>query len=417
MHMSTVIAFGLFGLVQGPPLQGSWWERTDPSRAPQLSAGCLMARSDLSSGTVQWVIPAISTACARARGFLGTLPLRNKTCVDADLFQFQRDYSDTVRLRRGFDVRSRPVIFGHGALGTGLFACVEGIEAQRFVEQLGAEVFAMQSDACFGSDLPPWARAGLSAHFELGGQSTPGTAGMRTPAAVVQLRAALGGQSRIALSDLLARDRRRWESAAAGGEDASAAAIESWALVEFLLSGASGNWGRCFQQMLRLLASGANGDTAFNDAFGTGETVAQALDADWQKWCTALAPDPAAETADRLEFLAAGLRELARRGETVVEFERLHQRLGEIDFRHRVERGPSGRELAAADQANFKPAGGSGSFELVPPRKPLTRRRSGDAPQAPPALRTHDTQPELSIEWVSAPEEGQWTWLLRASRE
>lgn len=415
MPATAIAAVCLSGLLQGPPLQRSWWDRTDPASVGLVNADCLSARSDLPADVIQWVAPAIGTACARAGGFLGDLPLRSKPCTDADLFQFQRDYTDTVRLRRGFDVRSRAVVFGHGAQGTGLFACVEGVEAQRFVEQLAGEVFAMQSDARFGSDLPAWARAGLAAHFELGGDSTVGAGAMRTPAVVEQLRAALSGSAQIALTDLLARDRRRWGSAIAGSEDAMVAAVESWALVEFLLSPASGNWRGCFQQMLRLLASGASGETAFTDAFGKRESVAPALEADWQKWCASLVPDPVAETADRLEFLAAGTRELIRRGESVGEFARLHDRLREIDFRWRVERGPAARELAAADDANFKPAGGTGSFELVPPRKPLNRRRDSEGPVVPPVIHTRDTQPELSIEWVRAAEAGQWTWLVRAA--
>ncbi len=279
----------------------------------------------------------------------------------------------------------------------GLAIFIEGRDPDDYLSTLRHEGFHQFASARIGRGLPVWANEGMAEYFSeaivVDGKLTPGQV---PPQKIGVVRQAVESGKSMSLEQLLNMPHAEWNFRVQSGR-ADLQYPQSWTVVHFLVHG-SPRFQKSFVAYLMQIAKGQNPDKAYETAFGKNSY--NAFEKAWAEYVNELEPNPEVEAASRLQFLATGLKFLARNGAAVDSLDNLKAALRTINFRYRVRYG-SGLtdELDAKDDKWFE-APNSGD-----PKKPTTLEMGpaeGDVPL--PTLVVKGLKFTVMLKWGKGPD-------------
>lgn len=152
---------------------------------------------------------------------------------------------------------------------------------------------------------------------------------------------------------------------------------QAWSLVHFFIFHDHRRHEKDFLEFLLLLNRGVECKMAFVEAFGTPDF--QAIEEKWKKYVRSTPTTDYRQTAMRLEFLAAGMKELYARDIRPVSIEELKSALREIHFEYTPTLFNQSQTLSARQNVVFEVPGQGGAvaplFVLADTRgRPVDKR-------------------------------------------
>ena len=274
--------------------------------------------------------------------------------------------------------------------------------------------------------MPPWVNEGIAELFERAVVLDDGILlGDVDRGSLRLLRDAAQGNRLIPFDRMFKMDSDDWQDHVTAGRGALNYA-QAWAVVHFLIYGEGGRFVPTFERFLVLMNRGLSSQAAFQQAFGMHH-LGPFADR-WLAYLWTLEATDLAGTITRLEYLAAGLLDLAEAGNEPETMAALKTALKENEFRYETSRfGIKGR-LSFDNDAVFKPAGeagdrGAATFVLSenrPPRGRSTARPKpgADGPVLPArAVFTRGLAPlDLGVIWGIDRRSGERSWQLITDR-
>ncbi len=424
--------------VEGAALERVRGEGTDPRLAVAWERGSYVMesrsyvlRSDLERAVTERLAAHLDRMSDEYAALMsGLRERRSGRRLQVYLFRDQECYRSTLDLR-----------FDADGAGTGGMTVRDGTEitlaawqGDRPVELLERtlrhEGFHQFKEIYF-PNMPPWANEGLAEVFEAAVVLEDGIVLGEVPAEwlrTVRDAAAAGGLPPLA--ELFEVDAERWQDHVNAGRGAVPYA-QAWSVVHFLVFGEERRYLPSFERFLVLMNRGLSWRSAFQQAMGLRDLGP--MGERWRAYVAGLEPTDLEGTIARLEFLAAGLLELAAGGREPASLEELRAALRENGFSYQTGRFGIRRRLAAGDDSVFAVPGGAGgaggaggssaaSFVL----RDGGERREGGAvtgpggagvagPRAVPrrVVATQGLRPvEFRITWEAAPPGDPPKWLL-----
>ena len=291
---------------------------------------------------------------AYARLFSG-LKARRPKSLDLYLFSNQRDYN-RVLLRKFKAV-------GVGSWGmaitrsgeTSLVAWQGDYSLTDMESVLQHEGFHQFARYLFPK-LPSWANEGLAEVFQRGveidGQIVLGEV---PPSDLLMLAKATKERQFRSFAQFFTMDQRVWNQHVQYGQ-ANTNYLQAWCLVHFFLYADESKYQPAFIDFLVGLNRELPWEEAFVRAFGTPNFAA--MEEKWLAYLRQIQPADYRETIRRLDFLAAGMKELHGREVYPLSLAELQSELEEIDFAHTNELFQQAREIRADDEAAYRVAAG-----------------------------------------------------------
>jgi hypothetical protein len=155
--------------------------------------------------------------------------------------------------------------------------------------------------------------------------------GQVPPNRLHRMKQRLENKEHIPLEELLGLSNEQWR-ARLQSENGPVQYDQAWSIVHFLVNGDQ-RYRRAFLQYLGAVAQGASHRQAYQKAFGGGSY--DAFERAWRQYMLELEPTPAKIAAERLRFLAHGIKMLHEDGKTIESVEQLKEALRRIRFRVR----------------------------------------------------------------------------------
>jgi hypothetical protein len=368
-----------------------WWYR-----ARQAEVGHYWIKTDLPAGEADALARHLNLMYEQYVGRLASLPARAPTPLNVLLFADRLDYEETLRRRYGLDAEGTGGLFFVKPAGTALALWTGGLPPRRVLHVLQHEGFHQFAYSRFGRDLPRWVNEGLA---ELFGASVmvDGSLliGQVSARALDDVRSSIELGTSVPFDTMLVMTPAQWSEALAA-DGAAGLYAQSWSMVHFLVYGEGGRYQAAFERYLRLINAGYRSREAFVRAFDTEDFGP--FERRWQQYVTNASPDSFVTALERLEFLAAGARELARREVFPESLAELRAGLEEIDFTFALHEH-AGPIVLRTDSRMFAipPTGSSreGGYEPVfVVSRPDLRR------PAPSVIETRYLKPrELAVRW------------------
>jgi hypothetical protein len=218
------------------------------------------------------------------------------------------------------------------------------------------------------------------------------------------VKQALDAGRTVPFARMLAMTADAWNENVRSG-DGGLQYLQAWSMVQFLCWAENGRHRESFDRYIAAIHSGIPSVRAFTEAFRTNDP--DQFERAWRAWAAEQKASPFGTAAERLTFLAEGMKSLSAEGVAVEGFDDLISKLRERDFSTEVTiHGRSERMRADASILEIPRAGladASPVFELLPSRKPPTTRtekeREGTTP-LPPEVTTRGLAPrELVLRW------------------
>jgi len=289
----------------------------------------------------------LDAVCAAYRNGLSMLPEQRTMKMDAWVFRNRSDYNQTIR---GF--------YGRPENSVGMFIPSRGVTAvtvnnswDSFEATAKHEAFHQFASTRFPHGIPAWLSEGLAEYFEhsayingalINGQVSNGT--------LQALQNDIQSNNCIPFIELMRMSQSTWNQNLFEGNGAIQYR-QSWAMVHFLIHAENGRYASSFDQFLLQIARGINHETAFVEVFGTNDLVS--FQNAWVVYVNQLLPSSAMLAAHRLNFLAAGMKELMSRERSVQSINGLRASLQTIAFKTTLNVNYKEYNFDANDQNNY----------------------------------------------------------------
>jgi hypothetical protein len=215
-----------------------------------------------------------------------------------------------------------------------------------------------------GGALPIWANEGLAEYFGdallVRGRFVTG---LVDPSRLAFVKAAIKADKAIPFNAMIGMSSRQWSfNVASGSPIGHLQYAQAWSMVHFLVH-AKPAYQQAFMRYLQQIKLGRPSEAAFEKAFGS--TDYEPFEEAWREYILALEPDELTTAAERLTFLAQGLKMLAAKQKTVDSIESLKTQLQEVNFRIQRRSHIAVQEFKASDASLFEA-----------PQDPKSRRKS-----------------------------------------
>lgn len=224
------------------------------------------------------------------------------------LLNDQRGYAELLAAR-GIDATGTAGMFFRRRGESAMAGYVHGASYMHTLRTLQHEGFHQFASEQLGDGLPRWLDEGLAGYFEHSILTrTRFITGLVPAERADYLHAAARAGELLPLAELFALTPTDWTGRVRSGHGSVRAMYwQSWSVVHFLMHADRGRHEGAFRRMLTELAGGASYAQAERTAFGAGGIAA--LEQRWLRYVREeIVPDQLATTADRLEFIAAGMR-------------------------------------------------------------------------------------------------------------
>jgi hypothetical protein len=394
-----------------------WWERSWESTSEHY-----WIKTDLPRDEARTIARHLDRMYEEFSRRLASLPARAPVGLNVYVFSNQRDYELTLRARFGVNAAGSGGMFFVTGPHHGLALWTEGLSDGRLRHVLQHEGFHQFAWSRFGGDLPNWVNEGLAEFFGLsvlaGDALIVGQAHQRT---LDRLKDVVEREAYLSFEDVVGMPNELWMRRVNDGE-ATLLYEQAWSMVHFLVYGDGGRYTAAFERYLRLINGGLPSAEAFRRAFDTTET--QAFEERWKQFIIAAQPSAFVTALERIEFLAEGALELAKRGIYPESLDGLKAELAAIDFSHEFFGHSRLVTLKAADDENYRIPLDLRSpeppiFEVQRPdfRRMLLRERKLEQEHPSPSIIvTRHVEPrELSIEWRrNRDDPASFTYQIRA---
>ena len=385
--------------------RGPWWDRS-----AEAKVGYYWIKTDLPADEANDLARQINVMHAEYSKRLASLPQRVPSPLNVLIFKSRDDYLETLRTRFGVNAAGSGGMFFVNPSGSGLAFWTEALSERRVHHVMQHEGFHQFAYSRFGGDLPLWVNEGLAEFF---GESVivgrKLVIGQSNPRVINRVKQAIERGSHVPFSQMLSMTSERWGEALRSGT-AGVHYSQAWSMVHFLVYGDNGKYVEAFERYLRFLNGGLPSENAFVRAFG--DDIA-AFERRWTEYAIAARPSAFLAALERIEFLAEGALELARRGVHPESLEALRDAMREIEFVYLVRKHGLDVKLRADDDAVFTiPAGeltGEPPIFIVSKADPgrLSRRERflEKTDPSPPAIATEHLRPNvLSVRWHRNPD-------------
>ena len=213
-------------------------------------------------------------------------------------------------------------------------------------------------------------------------------------------------------------DQRVWNQHVQYGQ-ANTNYLQAWCLVHFFLYADGAKYQPAFMDFL----VGLNRELPWQDAFvrAYGSPDFEAMEERWLAYIDELQPADYRETILRLDFLAAGMKQLNEQEIYPLTIAELQAELEKIDFRHDSNLFDKPREMRASDESLFRAAAGKSrtsqtTFRLVdakgkpvesPADEKAKARLNSRLARRPLQIVTVGLEPRnLVVEWTRAGKKG-----------
>lgn len=380
----------------------SWLERAAVGRSRHY-----VIHSDLPADEVREYARHLDIVYQAYLKRLGSLRQRGPQSLNVYLFAKRQDYLDTLQSAFGVNGAGSGGMFFVNSRGNGLAIWTEGLPRRRVEHVMQHEGFHQVAHALFGGDLPVWANEGLAEFFgEAVVVGNDMVIGQINPRTLQRLRDAIEKNEYIPFRTMLSMTGETWNAAVTGGS-AQLQYQQAWSMVQFLVYGDNGRYQGAFEKYLHAINAGYRSYDAWVRAFGDDNLTS--FEARWRDYILRVKPTAFITALERIEFLAAGMQELTRRGTTANTLDTLRDELRAIDFAYNVQSHGFRVTHRASDDALFEipmddlarvqPAF---TVERKPRRLPTLRERRLEEQHPTPAdiftagLKPHD----LRVMWV-----------------
>jgi len=270
------------------------------------------------------------------------------------LFDSARTYQSTLA-GKGIDATGTGGMFFVRDGESGLATYVDDRSHNQMIATLQHEGFHQFAYMRIGTNLPSWANEGLAEYFGdallVQGKFALGQVDGRRLATV---RKAIEDGHAFGFGELLNMSDEQWLAYVnAGHIRAHLMYDQSWAIVHFLVHGDQGRFQPAFMNYLREINKGRNSAQAFEAAFGSNDYAP--FEQAWKRYIADLEADSLTLANERVSFLAAGMRWLARHGESAESLDELQRRLQANRYWMSVGSHGITRRMKASDDTNFQP--------------------------------------------------------------
>jgi hypothetical protein len=236
----------------------------------------------------------------------------------------------------------------------GLATFEEGQTRRRMLGVLQHEGFHQFAYVRIAENLPIWVNEGLAEYFEQAVLvRTRFRIGQASRTKIERLQAAIEDDKTFTFEHMLSMTPREWASRVSGGDERAVTMYDqAWSMVHFLVHARNGRFAGMFEEYLRALSQGLQGEQAFERAFETDDIGS--FEAAWEDYVAEMEPDPLSTVIENLEALAPMILELDARGERPRTVDGLRRALEESGIV--VRRFDAGlmREVRADDPALFE---------------------------------------------------------------
>ncbi len=390
-----------------PVAQMPWW-----SRAAEATVGHYRIRTDLPADRANELARHLNIMYEEFSRRLASLPARAPAVMNVLLFANAIDYLETLQFRYGIDAAGTGGMFFVNPSGSALAIWVGDLPRRRIDHVLQHEGFHQFAWSRFGTDLPLWVNEGLAEFF--GNAIVVGRSvmiGQASAQVVEDVAALIEHGSAIAFADMLSMSSEQWSAAVRAG-DAAGLYHQSWSMVQFLVYGDGGRYLGSFERYLRLLNAGFPSETAFARAFQTDDVAG--FEKRWTLYAASARPSGFLTALQRIEFLAEGARELARRGTVPGSLAELRASLEATAFRHSHSRHALALDLRTTPAMFEIPWIGDDQFEQRPVfvvsrpklhQLPRRERPLEELSPTPASIETVFLKPrDLSVRWIRDPD-------------
>ncbi len=410
--IGAVAALHIAGTVLGAqhvaqvPL-GPWWSRT-----AEVRVGHYWIRTDLPAERANALARHFNTMYDEFSRRLASLPARAPAPMKVLLFENSIDYLETLRFKYGIDATGTGGMFFVKPSGTALALWVGDLPTRRIEHVIQHEGFHQFAWSRFGGDLPLWVNEGLAEFFGnavvVGRSVVIGQASARV---VQDVKGLIERDATVEFSKMLAMSSEQWFDAVRDGR-AAALYHQAWSMVQFLIYGDGGRYATAFERYLKLINRGVLSQDAFVRAFETDDI--DAFENRWRQYAASARPSGFLTALERMEFLAEGARELARRGAVVGSLDELREALAAIPFSYSYGRHDLAVDLRPGREMYRIPWSGNDEFEQRPVfvvrrpklyQMPRRERPLEDASPTPPSIRTEFLDPrDIEVRWTRDPD-------------
>jgi hypothetical protein len=333
---------------------------------------------------------AVSAEYAR---IFAAIPSRRAKSYPLYVFKRQSDYMSFLD-DNGVDGAGSGGMFFDRWLSSALTTYIGEREIARVYHILRHEGFHQFARSKFGTNLPAWANEGLAEYFGeaivAGGRLLVG----QVPATrLARMQAAIREDQQLPLETLMNMSKSEWNDRLRAGES-KMQYQQAWMLVHFFFHDGS-PYRSQFESYLHAIADGYSSRDAFARGFGT--TDYGRFEEPFKQYVLNLQPNPEKAAAQRLEFLAAGLKYLYTRDRVFSSLEDLKKQLRSV--------GPKGYwlrfnvgydqsyEMRASDEDNFRAPrsddGHDSKLEFI----------AAEDGQLPPSIAIRGLACTLRLEW------------------
>ncbi len=301
--------------------------------------------------------------------------------------------------KRGINAAGTGGMFFHRGDESAMAGFVNGgsyMQTLRTMQHEGFHQFAYEELA---TELPRWLDEGLAGYFEHSILTrTRFITGLVPSERAEYLKELSDADGLIPLGELFALTPKDWVSRVASGHTSTRTMYwQSWGVVHFLMHADGGKYEGRFRRLLAGLSDGKSFEDAEQAAFG--RRGIGGLESEWRKYAGGgMKPDQLATTADRLEFIAAGIRALHDRDpdrvpDNIDDLGELLRRGGFqlVTYDHAV------RLVRRADDPRYFPPEGS---PRVYPAPASLRMVSPASKGLPPGVVSEGVRPSLRLEWA-----------------
>lgn len=412
MALGVLLSIGAAAAARAQQAELPWWDRSEVR-----TIGHYRIKTDLPAADANALARHLNVMYEQYARRLASLPPRVPEELNVLIFATRADYLLTLQTRYGVRGQGTGGMFIVSARGSALAFWTEGLSRRRVQHVLQHEAFHQFASSRFGGDLPVWVNEGLAEFFGMavlvGGELV---IGQSTPHVVETIQEAIELDQTVPFHRMLTMTPEEWGRSLRNGE-ARIHYAQAWSIVQFLVYGDEGRYVAAFERYLRLINDGVRSDLAFVRAFRADPRIEVFDRADiaefekrWRDATRLVQPGAFVTALERIEFLAEGMLELSRRGESPLTLEDLRDALVAIDFTHTLTQHGLSATLKATDDASFRIPVGT-VVDQTPPRfivlEPDRRHQSARervlerTNPVPPSVRTVDLAPrDLRVRWV-----------------
>ncbi len=384
-----------------------WW-----NRAVEAQVGHYRIRTDLPMDRANELARHLNVMYDEFFRRLAALPARAPAPMTVLLFENSIDYLETLQFKYGIDAAGTGGMFFVKPAGTALAIWVEELPRRRIEHVIQHEGFHQFAWSRFGGDLPLWVNEGLAEFF--GNAVVVGRSviiGQSSSVVVADVKRLIERDETVEFTRMLAMSPEQWSVAVRDGR-AAALYHQAWSMVQFLVYGDGGRYAKAFEQYLKLINTGFLSPEAFRRAFETDDI--DAFESRWRQYAASARPSGFLTALQRMEFLAEGARELARRGTVADSLDELREGLAAITFSYSYSRHALAVDLRPGSEMYRIPWSGNDEFEQRPVfvvnrpklyQMPRRERPLEEASPTPPSIRTEFLDPrDLEVRWSREPD-------------